>query len=379
MGDHQGRHRGALDRAGLPHLPLPSLQHSVRLDGADASDRRLSLRLEVQLRLQPLFLPDRPLRSSTAASGKACPSAATSSVFRPPREPDTRLHQARHRAARRQDPGAGRRALHQRRGGAARAGRRMGRRGTVRRSTPVRQYRETLPNGVSYMTLDTIDNGPGDNTRVYEVPPGHYFLMGDNRDNSQDSRFLDGPVGFVPAENLVGRAEIIFFSVDGAPAWAVLAVAVVGPAGPHLRSSMTARRSRSPSGDARPPLRQSRPARARADPCERGRTARAARGRPTSAGVPRRPRARPGGRRHADRAIFREAPEGDLSRRLARLVSGETCAEVASEMQLARYLRIGEAGREGGGAASRRRARRRLRGGASPRSIATAGSRRRAR
>jgi signal peptidase I len=44
--------------------------------------------------------------------------------------------------------------------------------------------------------------------------------MGDNRDNSQDSRFLDGPVGFVPAENLVGRAEIIFFSVEDAPAWA---------------------------------------------------------------------------------------------------------------------------------------------------------------
>ncbi len=44
-------------------------------------------------------------------------------------------------------------------------------------------------------------------------------MMGDNRDNSQDSRFLDGPVGFVPAENLVGKAEVIFFSVQGAPAW----------------------------------------------------------------------------------------------------------------------------------------------------------------
>jgi signal peptidase I len=53
-----------------------------------------------------------------------------------------------------------------------------------------------------------------------QVPRGQYFVMGDNRDNSQDSRFLDGPVGFVPAENLVGRAEIIFFSVEDAPAWA---------------------------------------------------------------------------------------------------------------------------------------------------------------
>lgn len=81
------------------------------------------------------------------------------------------------------------------------------------------QYRETLPNGVSYITLDSRRTA-GDDTRVFEVPPDHYFLMGDNRDNSLDSRFLDGPVGFVPAENLVGRAEVIFFSVDGAPAWA---------------------------------------------------------------------------------------------------------------------------------------------------------------
>ena len=84
----------------------------------------------------------------------------------------------------------------------------------------IAQYRETLPNGVSYITLDMTENGAGDNTRVFEVPPGHYFLMGDNRDNSQDSRFLDGPVGYVPSENLVGRAEIIFFSVNDAPAWA---------------------------------------------------------------------------------------------------------------------------------------------------------------
>ena len=79
---------------------------------------------------------------------------------------------------------------------------------------PVDVYRETLPNGVSYNTLDLSPNSIGDNTREFVVPPGHYFMMGDNRDNSTDSRFS---VGYVPEENLVGRANIIFFSIaDGA-------------------------------------------------------------------------------------------------------------------------------------------------------------------
>jgi signal peptidase I len=78
---------------------------------------------------------------------------------------------------------------------------------------PVEVYRETLPNGVAYDTLDLSPNGIGDNTREFVVPAGHYFMMGDNRDNSADSRFS---VGFVPAENLIGRANIIFFSIAGA-------------------------------------------------------------------------------------------------------------------------------------------------------------------
>jgi signal peptidase I len=75
---------------------------------------------------------------------------------------------------------------------------------------PVDVYKETLPNGVAYDTLDLTPSSIGDNTREFVVPEGHYFMMGDNRDNSTDSRFS---VGFVPAENLVGRANIIFFSI----------------------------------------------------------------------------------------------------------------------------------------------------------------------
>jgi len=85
----------------------------------------------------------------------------------------------------------------------------------------VKRWRETLPNGVSYETLDLVDNGFYDNTPVYQVPAGHYFMMGDNRDNSTDSRVLSA-VGYVPYENLVGRAEIIFFSIEeGTHAWEV--------------------------------------------------------------------------------------------------------------------------------------------------------------
>ncbi|MCG8269950.1 signal peptidase I [Aquamicrobium sp. NLF2-7] len=79
-------------------------------------------------------------------------------------------------------------------------------------SRPVDVYRETLPNGVSYDTLDLTPNGIGDDTREFIVPDGHYFMLGDNRDNSADSRFS---VGFVPYDHLVGRANIIFFSIAG--------------------------------------------------------------------------------------------------------------------------------------------------------------------
>lgn len=83
------------------------------------------------------------------------------------------------------------------------------------------RYRETLPGGRQYEVLDL---GPRemDNTPPVVVPAGHLFLMGDNRDNSEDSRFPAEPgrgIGLVPMDNLVGRAAIVMWSTDGSAEW----------------------------------------------------------------------------------------------------------------------------------------------------------------
>ncbi len=81
-------------------------------------------------------------------------------------------------------------------------------------NTTYQRYIETLPSGRSYHVLHESRSGPLDTTPVYEVPENHYFAMGDNRDNSIDSR-VQTRVGFIPEENLIGRADFLFFSLGG--------------------------------------------------------------------------------------------------------------------------------------------------------------------
>ena len=80
------------------------------------------------------------------------------------------------------------------------------------RTVAVPMLQEQLPEGRRHLILDLTPNGSLDNTGIYLVPPGHVFAMGDNRDNSLDSRVEN--VGYIPVENLIGRAEVLFFSVN---------------------------------------------------------------------------------------------------------------------------------------------------------------------
>ena len=82
-------------------------------------------------------------------------------------------------------------------------------------------FRERLPDGRNWLVLDQIDDPQGDHYGPVKVPAGHVFLMGDNRDDSRDSRFAgaEGGVGFVPTDHLVGKAAFAFWSTDGSASY----------------------------------------------------------------------------------------------------------------------------------------------------------------
>ena len=192
------RHHSCADhRAGDPHLPVPALQHSLRLDEGDACWSAITCSCRnISYGYSPYSFPFSPPLFTGRIFGSP-PDRGDVVVFRLPKDdstdyikrviglPGDRIQMINGLLHINGEPVKRERIddyIETEEGD---------------RAIRVKRWRETLPNGVSYTTLDLQDNGFYDNTQEYVVPAGHYFMMGDNRDNSTDSRVLS-QVGYVP-------------------------------------------------------------------------------------------------------------------------------------------------------------------------------------
>ena len=241
VGNRQGHRRGAAHRARGANPAFPAVQHSVGLARADLARRRLSVRLQIRLRLFAFLAAELPRLLPAGVPGRVFasePKRGDIIVFKLPSDGQTdyikRLIGL---------PGDKIQVQHGRLfiNGEEVPREQIAPYPTVNhfgKPEEAPRYLETLPGGVKHEIIQIDgDEGTFDNTKVYEVPPGHYFFMGDNRDNSSNSRLAadQGGVGYVPFENLIGRGEVIFFSIgDDTPALADLEVAVGRPLGPDL-------------------------------------------------------------------------------------------------------------------------------------------------
>ena len=189
---------------------LPRLQQSLGIDAADRAGRRLFRHFERILRLQPLLLRQLPAADHGTLAG-ADAAARRHRRLPSPARPQDPLLQARRRPARRPRSNDQGPAVAQRRAGAGRACAGAGKR--AGRQDGLRTYIEKLPGGASYSILKADGgNGFSDNTQEFVVPAGNLFMLGDNRDNSTDSRHQSPTygVGFVPVELVIGRVILTF-------------------------------------------------------------------------------------------------------------------------------------------------------------------------
>ena len=363
--DHQDRHPGAAARARRADLPVPALQHSVRLDEGDAAGRRLPVRLEIRLRLQPLSPSRSARRLFDGRIWAAQPERGDIVVFKLPRDNSTDY---------------------------------------IKRVIGLPGDEIQMIDGVLYINgepverekvddyvtvdarrrdrVDALPRDAAERRQLRHARPRRRTALEDNTPGLRRARrplLHDGrqprqldrqprarrAVGYVPFENLVGRAEIIFFSVEEGPAawqfwkwpwtvrWDRMFTAVYERAAATPRSRRSRRASATSFADRK--LLD-----AGADPCER-------RQRPASASYQRLEFLgdRVLGLGVAEMLIeaFPKASEGELARRLTALVRNETCAEVALALDLGAAIRLGGGEAQSGGRRQGGDPRRRLRGG----------------